>query len=147
MPFFIHHICNLTHSTRVYLHLNLHGQVFWLPDHPTGRAFPFHLSEQWRHAVFVPDYSGGSTTDLHRLPFLSPYCPADTRRQSGPPITARNLNYFFRCVKKKAWEKYNSPVSFIEPQNSLHFSVSLGFPRSHATHENERTFVNQHVNG
>ena len=42
------------------------GQVFWLPNHPTGRAFP--SLEQWRIAAFVIGYSSASATDSHRLP-------------------------------------------------------------------------------
>ncbi len=30
---------------------------------------PSHPYRQWRYAVFVPGYSGGSATDFNRLPF------------------------------------------------------------------------------
>jgi hypothetical protein len=48
-----------------------HGQVFWLVDRPTRHAFPsFEESGQWQLRVaFVPTYSGGATTDSHRLPW------------------------------------------------------------------------------
>jgi len=41
-------------------------KVFWLPDHPVSRAFSG--SCRMTFAAFVPGYSGGTTTDLHRLP-------------------------------------------------------------------------------
>jgi len=59
-------------------------QVFWLPDHPTRRAFPptvsgsrwsrwgvtrYRAEEQWLIAAVVPGYSGGTATDLHRFPY------------------------------------------------------------------------------
>src|SRR6266852_5843227 len=48
------------------------GQVSWLSDHPTPRAFPAQrLSGQWLHAGFVPDYSDGVAADSHRLPWGS----------------------------------------------------------------------------
>jgi hypothetical protein len=48
-------------------------QVFWLPDHPSYCAFPpvcFPAVTDLRLAVDVPGYSGGSATDLHRVPIL-----------------------------------------------------------------------------
>ncbi len=45
-------------------------QVFWLPDHPTCRAFP--ILESVAITVFVPDHSGGPATDFHRFPYYSP---------------------------------------------------------------------------
>src|SRR5438094_5028014 len=46
------------------------GQVSWLSDRPTPRAFPApRLSGQWLHAGFVPDYSDGVAADSHRLPW------------------------------------------------------------------------------
>lgn len=50
------------------------GQVFWLPDRPTDRAFP-NLQDSVAIAAFVPGYSGGTATDSHRLP----YSPEATR--------------------------------------------------------------------
>src|SRR2546427_8419493 len=48
------------------------GQVSWLSDRPTPRAFPApRLSGQWLHAGFVPDYSDGVAADSHRLPWGS----------------------------------------------------------------------------
>jgi len=51
------------------------GQVFWLTDHPTHRAFSAPVRgkrtmnvREWPDAAFVPDYSGGSTVELHHLP-------------------------------------------------------------------------------
>ncbi|GEM_PF-7094779 len=41
--------------------------VFWLPDQPKHRAFPFFI-HSGLVAMFVPGYSGGSATDFHRLP-------------------------------------------------------------------------------
>ena len=46
------------------------GQVFWLPDHTTHRAFP-SMNCSVAIAVFVPGYSGGTATDSHRLPYSS----------------------------------------------------------------------------
>ncbi len=43
--------------------------VFWLSDHPTGRAFP-SVKDSGITPAFVPDYSGGSATASHRLPDL-----------------------------------------------------------------------------
>src|SRR3989442_4482452 len=46
------------------------GQVSWVSDRPTPRAFPApRLSGQWLHAGFVPDYSDGVAADSHRLPW------------------------------------------------------------------------------
>jgi hypothetical protein len=45
-------------------------QVFWLPDHPTCRAFP--ILESVAITVFVPGHSGGPATDFHRFPYYSP---------------------------------------------------------------------------
>jgi len=46
------------------------GQVFWLSVLPTGRAFPPRLPQgSGTNAAFVPGYSGGTTTDSHRLPY------------------------------------------------------------------------------
>ena len=54
------------------------GQVFWLPDRPTCRTFPprwprlqSRFAGQWLFAAFVPGYSGGTATDLHRFPYSS----------------------------------------------------------------------------
>src|SRR2546425_5371875 len=43
------------------------GQVSWLSDRPTPRAFP----ASWPVALagFVPDYSDGVAADSHRLPW------------------------------------------------------------------------------
>ena len=46
------------------------GQVFWLPDHTTHRAFP-SMKCSVAIAAFVPGYSGGTATDSHRLPYSS----------------------------------------------------------------------------
>jgi hypothetical protein len=40
--------------------------VFWLMDQPTRRTFPL---SQWLFSAFVPNHSGLTATDLHRLPF------------------------------------------------------------------------------
>ena len=46
------------------------GQVSWLSDRPTPRAFPIRLApDQWPIAGFVPDYSDGVAADSHRLPW------------------------------------------------------------------------------
>src|SRR6266542_6913284 len=46
------------------------GQVSWLSDRPTPRAFPARCAlDQWLHAGFVPDYSDGVAADSHRLPW------------------------------------------------------------------------------
>ena len=46
-------------------------QVFWLSDHPSGRCLPLmvFLKVAIAHSQpFVPDYSGGTATVLHRVP-------------------------------------------------------------------------------
>src|SRR5262249_41710094 len=43
------------------------GQVSWLSDRPTPRAFP--ASRPVAHAGFVPDHSDGVAADSHRLPW------------------------------------------------------------------------------
>src|SRR5499425_3215818 len=43
------------------------GQVSWLSDRPTPRAFP--TSRPVALAGFVPDHSDGVAADLHRLPW------------------------------------------------------------------------------
>src|SRR5687768_16659412 len=43
------------------------GQVSWLSDRPTPRAFP--ASRPVAIAGFVPDYSDGVAADSHRLPW------------------------------------------------------------------------------
>ena len=67
------------------------GQVFWLPDLTTFCTFPRQVSRVKAkvgrpgelHAVafadFVPGYSGGTATDLHRLPYSSPPAPSRER--------------------------------------------------------------------
>ncbi len=46
--------------------------VFWLPDRPKHCAFPSEYAPTvagfLNRAVFVPGYSGGPATDLHRVP-------------------------------------------------------------------------------
>ena len=64
---------------------NVLRQVFWLSDHSSDSAFP--LNGLGRFAVatvehLVPDYSGGTATDLHRLPFSSATSHESTTRQS-----------------------------------------------------------------
>ena len=41
------------------------GQVFWLPDQPTFRAFPSKMDSGIKRN-FVPGYSSATATDLHR---------------------------------------------------------------------------------
>ena len=48
------------------------GQVFWLPVRPTRRAFPSFKDSGFFEAAFVPGYSGGSATALHRSSLLRP---------------------------------------------------------------------------
>jgi hypothetical protein len=43
------------------------GQVSWLSDRPTPRAFPARTLVAL--AGFVPDYSDGVAADSHRLPW------------------------------------------------------------------------------
>src|SRR5262249_24579019 len=43
------------------------GQVSWLPDRPTPRAFPAHRPVAL--AGFVPGHSDGVAADSHRLPW------------------------------------------------------------------------------
>lgn len=38
-------------------------------------AGPSHPAGQWHRPAFVTDYSGGSVTELHRLPFYGPIGP------------------------------------------------------------------------
>ena len=47
------------------------GQVFWLPDQPTSHAFPRVSVPAVADVAFVPGYSGGTATDLHRFPSSS----------------------------------------------------------------------------
>lgn len=48
----------------------LGGQVFWLPDRPSGRAFPSPLAGgSGFAAAFVTGYSGGTAPVSHRLPY------------------------------------------------------------------------------
>src|ERR1044071_9194912 len=44
------------------------GQVSWLSDHPTPRAFP--ASRPVAPAGFVPEHSDGVAADSHRLPWV-----------------------------------------------------------------------------
>src|SRR2546426_2881672 len=46
------------------------GQVSWLSDRPTPRAFP--ASRPVARAGFVPDYSDGGAAGLHRPPLALP---------------------------------------------------------------------------
>ncbi len=60
------------------------GQVFWLPDRPTSCAFPpetgpGRLHRQWHLAAFVPGYSGGTATALHRFPYSSAAATSHSR--------------------------------------------------------------------
>jgi len=68
MPFFIRLYAFVSLSAGA--NHRIYGQVFWLPDLPTGRAFPSF--RQWQIAAFVPGYSGGTATDSHRLPLQPP---------------------------------------------------------------------------
>lgn len=47
---------------------NSAAQVFWLSDHSTFHTFPLRLNETVAFVDFVPDHSGGTATDLHRVP-------------------------------------------------------------------------------
>ena len=47
------------------------GQVIWLPDQPTSHAFPRVSVAAVADVAFVPGYSGGTATDLHRFPSSS----------------------------------------------------------------------------
>jgi hypothetical protein len=60
------HACPATTFPRVIAKLPQAAQIFWLPDRPTGRAFP----SVWKvaNAAFVPGYSSATATDFHRLP-------------------------------------------------------------------------------
>jgi len=69
MPIF--HPCNTPAISEPFVRegqqaLAIVEKVFWLPDHPVSRAFSG--SCRMTFAAFVPGYSGGTTTDLHRLP-------------------------------------------------------------------------------
>ena len=44
----------------------------------TNRAFPSRIAGKWRFPAFVADHSGGSVTDLHRLPFSGSTEPPNT---------------------------------------------------------------------
>jgi hypothetical protein len=63
------------------------GQVFWLPDRPTGCAFPRHPVAV-ALAAFVPGYSGGTATDSHRLPYSSGRRQADRTPKFDRDFTA-----------------------------------------------------------
>ena len=56
------------------------GQVSWLSDRPTPRAFPARTLVAL--AGFVPDYSDGVAADSHRLPW-GPLARG-TRAQTAP---------------------------------------------------------------
>jgi len=58
------------------------GQVSWLSDRPTPRAFP--ASQPVAIAGFVPDYSDGVAADSHRLPWVSHESPGTS---NGEKIT------------------------------------------------------------
>ena len=51
----------------------LFRHVFWLPDQPKRCAFPSRSAPTvagLNQAAFVPGYSGGPATELHRVPFI-----------------------------------------------------------------------------
>src|SRR5207247_8024063 len=54
------------------------GQVSWLSDRPTPRAFP--AVGPVAFAGFVPDYSDGVAADSHRLPWGPPWGPGRRQR-------------------------------------------------------------------
>src|SRR3989442_15765371 len=60
------------------------GQVSWLSDRPTPRAFP--ASRPVARAGFVPDYSDGGAAGSHPLPWAPPGPPgANGPDASRPP--------------------------------------------------------------
>src|SRR5712692_1872789 len=74
------------------------GQVSWLSDRPTPRAFPAQrLSGQWLHAGFVPDYSDGVAADSHRLPWGSHLAG---RPDANDAMTLADGQY---QVKRRGW--------------------------------------------
>lgn len=57
--------------------MNQIQQVFWLSDRPSDYAFPAGWPRQWlacRRVAEIPDYSGGTATEFHRVPgyWMSP---------------------------------------------------------------------------
>src|SRR6185295_4196346 len=75
------------------------GQVSWLSERPTPRAFPIRLGpDQWPIAGFVPDHSDGVAADSHRLPWgphpagrpdtVDGQTVAEGPRQRNPPRRA-----------------------------------------------------------
>jgi SAM-dependent methyltransferase len=54
---------------------------------PTGRAFPATRRRQWLDANGVPDHSGGSAPDFHRLPITT-----DLERADGTRYFARKVS-------------------------------------------------------
>src|SRR5512144_2771162 len=65
------------------------GQVSWLSDRPTSRAFPIRIvPDQWPIAGFVPDYSDGVAADSHRLPW-GPHPAGRPDTDDGATVTER----------------------------------------------------------
>jgi len=68
MPYFIltNNINDALTMSSIALNCIIHQAGLLASGSTNCRAFPFH--QQWLVAAIVPGYSGGPTTDLHRLP-------------------------------------------------------------------------------
>src|SRR5215510_16185463 len=68
------------------------GQVSWLSDRPTPRAFP--VGRPVASAGFVPDHSDGVAADSHRLPCVSQDIPGTNDAGTVAESTVgRNAGY------------------------------------------------------
>ncbi len=69
-------------------------QVFWLSDRPPDCVFPVEWSPPvtgFRLATGVPDYSGGTATDLHRVPgyWMRSECSRSSALSSNHGLSSR----------------------------------------------------------
>ena len=117
------------------------GQVFWLPDLTTFCTFPRQVSRVKAkvgrpgelHAVafadFVPGYSGGTATDLHRFPYSSvrTHFRADTHVACDRIVAIPFVNPAGSCGRRIARrEQYAESVSQPKPRVHRPMPVNPG---------------------
>jgi len=98
--------------------LSFHGQVFWLTDHPTNRAFPSRSLGKVASCGVRPRLQRRVHDGFSPSSLLSPSrLRADTHRQVRLPMNAINLNQIDPCVKGK-------PDVYLISGNHLYIKLS-----------------------
>jgi hypothetical protein len=94
--------------------------VFWLSDRQRRHAFPPACAQQWlalRLVTRVPDYSGGTATESHRVPKLKP------QRWYGPGTVASTKA--FRALGRLCLDTAAAPGARRRPTGSARRASNL----------------------